>query len=324
MRMKRIYLYAFLLVLLSIPVYAQDSTTARPKILLWKTGGFFQLNFNQVSLANWVGGGENAISGTVLTSFFANHTNKDSTARWENSIDMGYGLTRLAESGIRKNEDRIAFNSKYSKKAAGKFNYSVITSFNSQFAPGYKYPNDSVVISRFMAPGYIILSLGLDFKPNKYFSVFLSPATGKGTFVLDAVLADSGAFGVEKAIFDADRNKIRSGRNFRPEFGAALEARFKKEVMKNVNVQSRLNLFNNYTDRNIANRKNIDVNFENAVNMKVNEYIAASLFIHMIYDHDIKTPVTRKVDGVETKTTVGPRLQFKQTLGVGFSYKFGS
>jgi hypothetical protein len=173
-----------------------------------------------------------------------------------------------------------------------------------------------------MAPGYVILSLGLDYKPNKYFSIFLSPATGKGTFVLDPVLADSGAFGVEKAVFDADRNKIRDGRRFRPEFGAALEARFKKEVMKNVNVQSKLNLFNNYTDRNLPNRKNIDFNFETAVNMKVNQYIAASLFINMIYDNDIKTPVTRKVDGIDKKITVGPRLQFKQSLGVGFSYKF--
>lgn len=322
--MNYLYLYPILLFFTSFTAFAQDSTAGKQEQTLWKTGGFFQLNFNQVSLANWVGGGENAISGTALTTFFAHLHNKDSTSRWENSIDLGYGLTRLAESGIRKNEDRIAANSKYSKKAAGKFNYSAITSFNSQFAPGYKYPNDSVVISRFMAPGYVILSLGLDFKPNKYFSVFLSPATGKGTFVLDPVLADSGAFGVEKAVFDADRNKIRSGRNFRPEFGAALEARFKKEVMKNVNVQARLNLFNNYTDRNIANRKNIDLNFENAVNMKVNEYIAASLFIHMIYDHDIKTPVTKNIAGVESRSTAGPRLQFKQTLGIGFSYKFGS
>jgi hypothetical protein len=301
---------------------AQDTTSA-PAIQHWVTGGFFQLNFNQVALANWVGGGENAISGTTLTNYYFNYHNNDTTTRWENTINLGYGITRLAESGVRKNEDRIDVNTKFSKKATGKFNYSAIGNFRSQFAPGYQYPNDSVVISKFMAPGYVTISMGIDYKPNAYFSLFLSPATGKGTFVMDPALADSGAFGVEKAIFDADGNKIRSGRSFRPEFGAALEARFKKEIMKNVNLQSRLNMFNNYTDRNIANRKNIDVNFENAVNMKVNEYIAASLFIHMIYDNDIKTPVTREIDGVKTKTTVGPRLQFKQTLGVGFSYKFG-
>jgi hypothetical protein len=82
-------------------------------------------------------------------------------------------------------------------------------------------------------------------------------------------------------------------------------------------------LFNNYTDKNLANRKNIDLNWETAVNMKVNQYIAASLIIHLIYDDDIDIPVTRTVDGVQVNTTSGPKLQFKQALGVGFSYKFG-
>jgi hypothetical protein len=57
--------------------------------------------------------------------------------------------------------------------------------------------------------------------------------------------------------------------------------------------------------------------------MKVNRYIAASLIIHMIYDDDIDIPVTRTVDGLQVSTTTGPKLQFKQALGVGFSYKFG-
>jgi hypothetical protein len=303
---------------------AQDSTAAaKPIIKHWSWRGFFQVNFNQIALANWVAGGENSIAGTALTHYDFNYKNDDSTTRWENAIDLGYGLTRLAESGVRKNDDRIDLNTKYSKKATGKFNYSAIASFKSQFAPGYKYPNDSVVISKFMAPGYIIVSIGLDYRPNGYLSIYLSPATGKGTFVMDPALSDAGAFGVDKAVFDADGNKIRSGSRFRPEFGASLEARFKKDVMQNVNVQSRLNLFNNYTDKNISNRRNIDLNWETAINMKVNQYIAASLIIHMIYDDDIDIPVTRTVDGVRVSTTTGPRLQFKQALGVGFSYKFG-
>jgi hypothetical protein len=93
--------------------------------------------------------------------------------------------------------------------------------------------------------------------------------------------------------------------------------------MQNVNVKSRLNLFNNYTDKNVSNRRNIDINWETAVNMKVNQYIAASLIIHMIYDDDIEIPVTRTVDGVRVTSMTGPKLQFKQALGVGFSYKFG-
>jgi hypothetical protein len=322
--MRYISIIILLTLLIAGAVQAQDTTVAaKSAIRHWSWRGFFQLNFNQIALANWVAGGENSIAGTTLTHYDFNYKNDDSTTRWENSIDLGYGLTRLAESGVRKNDDRIDLNTKYSKKATGKFNYSAIASFKSQFAPGYKYPNDSVVISKFMAPGYIIVSIGIDYRPTEYLSIYLSPATGKGTFVMDPALSDAGAFGVDKAIVDEDGNKLRSGSRFRPEFGASLEARFKKDIMQNVNVQSRLNLFNNYTDKNLANRKNIDLNWETAVNMKVNQYIAASLIIHLIYDDDIDIPVTRTVDGVQVNTTSGPKLQFKQALGVGFSYKFG-
>jgi hypothetical protein len=322
--MKNTLIGLLYLLLLSFSVQAQDTTvTAKPEVQNWSRRGFFQLNFNQIALANWVAGGENSIAGTALTHYALNYKNDDSTTRWENSIDLGYGLTRLAESGVRKNDDRIDLNTKYSKKATGKFNYSSIASFRSQFAPGYQYPNDSVIISKFMAPGYIIVSIGIDYRPTKYLSVYLSPATGKGTFVRDPALSDAGAFGVDKAEYDELGNLVRPGSRFRPEFGASMEARFKKEVMKNVNVQSRLNLFNNYTDKNIPNRRNIDVNWETLVNMKVNQYIAANIIIYLIYDDDIEIPTTRVVEGVKTRTTIGPRLQFKQALGIGFSYRFG-
>jgi hypothetical protein len=199
----------------AVSVHAQDSLAVKPVVKHWSRQGFFQFNFNQIALANWVSGGESSIAGTALTHYELNYKNDDSTTRWENSIDLGYGLTRLAESGVRKNDDRIDLNTKYSKKAAGKFNYSAIASFKSQFAPGYKYPNDSVVISRFMAPGYLIVSIGIDYRPVKYLSIYISPATGKGTFVLDPALSDAGAFGVDKAVFDESGNKLRSGSRFR-------------------------------------------------------------------------------------------------------------
>ncbi len=300
-----------------------DTTaTAKRRIPLWRNGGFIQLNFNQVNLSNWAGGGENSISGTALYSYFLHYKNRDSTAIWENLLNLGFGLTRLKDSGIRKNEDRIDLNSKFGKKARGKFNYTAILNFKTQFAPGYQYPNDSTVISKFMAPAFLVISAGIDYKPNNYLSIFLSPATGKGTFVLDQKLADAGAFGVDKAVVDSSGNVIQAGKHFRPEFGAYGEAKFIKEVFKNVRLQSRLTLFNNYSDKVHRNRGNIDVNWENSVNMKVNAYIAANLHTNMIYDHDISIPETKKVDGVDTKIAGSPKLQFKQALGIGFSYKF--
>ena len=67
--------------------------------------------------------------------------------------------------------------------------------------------------------------------------------------------------------------------------------------------------------------QNVDVNWELLIGLKVNKYISASISTQMIYDHDIPVPVERDIDGVTVKGT-GPRLQFKQVLAIGFSYKF--
>lgn len=92
--------------------------------------------------------------------------------------------------------------------------------------------------------------------------------------------------------------------------------------MKNITFKSKLNLFNNYTDPVAENRANIDVNWENSLNLTVNEYITVNIYSQMIYDHDILIQLFKDVDGVEVSDGVGRRLQIKQTLGLGFSYKF--
>jgi hypothetical protein len=90
--------------------------------------------------------------------------------------------------------------------------------------------------------------------------------------------------------------------------------------MKNIKVITKLDLFNNYTDSDVNNRKNIDINSENMIHFKVNDYISANIFLHFIYDHDIPIPVYEKIDGVKTQVGVGPRLQIKQNMGIGFNY----
>jgi hypothetical protein len=54
--------------------------------------------------------------------------------------------------------------------------------------------------------------------------------------------------------------------------------------------------------------------------MKVNKLINASISTVMIYDHNM-VPIEHEVNGVKVAGT-GPRLQFKEVLAVGISYKF--
>ncbi len=317
--MKSIVSVRHLLVVACLGITAVKAQNDSTKF--WKKGGFFSVTFNQVALSNWAAGGQSAVSTSAVLNCFANY--KREKAAWDNSLDLGYGLIQSNGDPWRKNDDKIDFNSKYGYLAYGKsLYYSALLNFKSQFADGFNYPNDSVVVSRFLAPGYLTGALGMDYKPNDFFTVFVSPATGKFTFVTYQPLADAGAFGVNAAVYDTSNAKIKGGANMRAEFGAYIRARFQKDVIKNVNVLSTINLFNNYTDKNKANRKNIDVSWETLVNIKANKWLTTSVFLHLIYDNDINLPTMKKVNGVETKVGEGPKLQLKEVLGIGLSYKF--
>ena len=66
--------------------------------------------------------------------------------------------------------------------------------------------------------------------------------------------------------------------------------------------------------------------------MKVNKYITATISTNLIYDHDITIAtqdVHKDANGVAFKDEngnnllkSGPRVQFKEALTIGFSYKF--
>jgi hypothetical protein len=301
--MNKIVIILTAILFTSSLTFAQSDTTN-----YWLTKGNAQLLVNQASFTNWAQGGNNSVSGTALLNY--NATYNDSITIWENVFDFGYGLINTKEFGTRKNDDRIDILSNFNHIAINKLYYTAKLNFKSQFVEGYNYPNDSVKVSNFLAPAYVILSAGMTYKPNADFSFYLSPATGKMTIVNDDVLSAQGAYGVIP------------GETTRLEFGAYATLDFKKELMKNITFKSKLNLFNNYTDPVAENRANIDVNWENSLNLTVNEYITVNIYSQMIYDHDILIQLFKDVDGVEVSDGVGRRLQIKQTLGLGFSYKF--
>lgn len=291
---------------------AQDATTDTTDI--WDFGGTGTLNFSQVSLNNWAAGGQNSLSVLGIANAFANYAHGKNT--WNNSLDLTYGLVKLEGRRMQKSDDKLDLNLKYGYRASEHWFYTTQINLKTQLTPTYTVTRDTL-ISDFFAPAYILTSLGMDYKPNNKLSVFLSPFTGKFTVVKNQFLADRGAFGVASAEKDVEGNLIPgTGEHFRKEFGGYVNVRYKNEIVQNVTLQSKLDLFTNY----LRNPQNVDVAWENLVNFKVNKYIAASLFVHIIYDDDIAVSVDRNDDGkVDGR---GPRMQIKQTLGIGLSYNF--
>ena len=68
----------------------------------------------------------------------------------------------------------------------------------------------------------------------------------------------------------------------------------------------------------LKNPQNIVVNWETLIAFKVNKFLSANINTQLIYDDKIKVPVTRNGEA----TSIGSLIQFKEILGVGFSYNF--
>src|SRR5689334_13840807 len=185
--MKKLILSIALLIL-TVSAFAQQDT-------IWRRGGLISLNLTQVSLTNWAAGGENSLAANGILNYFANY--KRGKNVWDNSFDLGYGMLMQGKDDVRKSDDKIDISSKYGREAAKNWYYSALFNFRSQFTKGYNYPNDSVVISNFLAPAYVTLALGMDYKPSTHFSLFLSPAALRWVIVNDDKLNSVGAFGVD-------------------------------------------------------------------------------------------------------------------------------
>ena len=128
------------------------------------------------------------------------------------------------------------------------------------------------------------------------------------TFVQSNQLANAGAFGVQGATFDNIGNIVNPGKKFRGEFGAYIKMKYNRNLAKNIDVKTKLELFSNYAN----NPENIDVNAEIAWYFKVNSWFSASLQWMLVYDDDI--------DILNSNGIGGPRTQFKSVLGLGLSY----
>jgi hypothetical protein len=281
------------LVSLIIALFLMTSVFSQEKkdTTYWTNGGMFSVNFNQISFVNWSAGGLNSVAGVARAQYFKNY--KKGIVSWDNTLDLGYGLSKVQGLVIQKNEDIIDLQSKLGIKAANKWFYSGLLSFKSQFAPGYSDKENKNRISDLFSPAYLFLSFGMDYKPNDKFTLMLSPVTGKMTIVTDKLLRVN--YGVD------------SLKTIRSEFGAYLKTALNQDIMKNVTLITELGLFTNY----LNHPENVDVDWKVGINMKVNKYISAQLSTNLIYDADIKDPVDGKA-----------KVQFKELFGVGFSFKF--
>lgn len=290
-------------------------TTESDTIKHWERKNAVGLDLTQVSFLNWNAGGENSISGILKGAFLRKYTK--GRFIWHNELLTRYGLNKQDGREARKTDDMIQLNSTagYKTDSISNWYYSAKFNFSTQFTNGYAYPNTDIAISKPFAPAYIFLGVGSEYiSPDKSLIMYFSPLTQKTTLVLDEKLADQGAFGVDKAIYDGVGNVIRHGSKSRTEVGILVTSQYKKEIAKNINLDNRVTFYTDYLNK----FGNVDINWLMQLDMVINQYVRASINTNLIYDDDIKSK--ENIDGIQV--TKGPKIQLKQILGIGLAYIF--
>ncbi len=291
--------------------------TVFPVPTFWEKKNHFGLTISEVAFVNWNAGGNNSVSALGNVQLVRNYKSKKS--QWNNELIFKYGINSQEGEKLRKTDDQIHFSSTYGyrKDTLSNWFFSVKTNFKTQFSDGFKYPDRENPISRFMAPGYFFLGLGAEYSPLAgIFSVYLSPLTQKTTFVLDQTLANQGAFGVKKAVFDDDGNIIEKGEKHRTELGILVNSNWEQEIAKNITLRNRISLYTDY----LNSFGNIDVDWEVNFDFVVNNSIKANLGAHTKFDDDVRFDEVKNEDGEVISSTT--KIQFKQVLGIGIAYTF--
>lgn len=307
--MKKAF-FTIMLVAATTMAFAQEASTK--DTCYWTHKGDIGLNVSQSFFSNWSAGGQTALAWQGLLNYELNYA-KDNF-KWDNSLRLGLGYSYFDFKKMPiKTDDKIEFTSLAGLKATEHLNYSLELAFRSQFAPGYDYAVDSThAISKFLAPAYITLGLGAEWTPNKHFSINFAPVTGRVTIVNDSLLAEVGAFGVEPGYFNpTDSTQWIPGKRVRYEFGARAVIKFNYPLANNIDFDTKLELFSNY----LNHPERIDVDWQNALVMKINSWLNCSLNTHLIYDYDVPfyTPEGALIEG--------SKVQFKEIFSLGIMFK---
>ena len=336
--MKKFILSIFALSL-SLLVSAQEATPSP-----WSCSGVLGLNASATGFVNWAAGGNNNVTGVafgkVRLLYSANNIS------WDTNLDMEYGLSYIDQEydPFQKSSDKLNFNTKLGWQFHKAWYLTAAAGFKSQFAYGRAYGGtdaDDPIISKFLSPSYTDISVGIDWKPNSIFSIYLSPVAGQITtaYVGDAVEAanpglrqqmqDKYATWTYSKQANADGTYDKIYKNYKAELGLTLKGSI-NYTYKDFKIITSVALFTPYawdkTEMFDAEKKfigyrdnnrrfgNFDVDWDAALSYQFLKCLNVTLSTSLKYYNGVKIA---NAEGV-----LAERVQFKGTLGLGVGYSF--
>jgi hypothetical protein len=340
----------------------QEISIKDTTIHYWRYGGFFGVNFGQVALVNWAAGGQNSISVQADANAFWTYEKKHFL--WDNQFNFSLG--GIAQGRVRqpnakniypfrKNVDifelttRVGYIIDKKKHVMATFLADLKTNLLDEFdysAYDAGTATRRQLIGTPFSPSNLLLAIGINYKPVNFFSLFVSPVTAKFTMMDAGTLLAQNQ--LDYNLVDRTRYGLDNGTTYHASLGAYLRADFQKDIWKNINLKTSLELFQNYTDKHVLdgivqseittlqaqnptadisnlqnhlyydNRGNTYVNWLTNITFKVNKFITASLETQLIYDQTVAVPHLLS-DG---STYLGRGTQFREAFTLGFGYKF--
>ena len=267
----------------------------------WKSGAIYSISAGQGSQSNWAAGGDD-FSFTLSSSLNLYAFYKKDKSSWDNALNANFGYINTTSLGSRKNDDRVDLISKYGYALNPKLNLTSLINFRTQAIKGYSYTETTKgsfkknFASDFLSPAYALISQGLEYKPIKGFTAFVSPITSRWIIVMDDTLSARGDYGVTP------------GKKSMNQLGSFATLSYNKSFNKFISYRGRVDLFSNYQQ----NPSNVDLYMTNVLTAKLGKVIALSWNLDMIYDDDVE---------LFGPQGTSPALQVKSVFGIGLQVK---
>ena len=338
--MKKYLLSIFSLCFAALSIAQEAEQTPSP----WTCTGVVGLNASATGLVNWAAGGNNNLNGVAFGKvrlLFA-----EDNLSWESNLNLEYGLSYIDQKGdaLQKSSDVIDFNTKLGWQFHKAWYLTASAGFKSQFAYGRAYDGtdaEDPIISKFLSPSYTDISVGIDWKPNSIFSLYLSPVAGKITTAYVGDVVENANPGLRQQMQEkyatwsyskeanADGTYDKIYKNCKAELGLSFKGGINYSY-KDLKIITSVGLFTPYawdkTEMLNANGDfigyrdnnrrfgNFDVDWDAAISYQFLKCLNVTLSTSLKYYNGVKLA---DKDGV-----LAERVQFKSILGLGVGYSF--
>ena len=256
----------------------------------WNRNFEVGVNINQAAFnGSWQStqGGSNSF---VIAAFlFAKSDYTQFKSNVLNDLQLQYGKTYndiifdyLGGNQWRKNIDRIFFDNKYSYGITPTLGIFGSVVFQSQFDEGLRFEktkvnnpgsDSAVVISNFLAPGYLDEAAGIEWKPVPYFSLRLGAVAFRQSFSINNYVTQS----ITKP--DGTHHGVGEGLKVKNEFGLNALAKFDKDLATNINLKVIGQYFTAYENLRVGT-----VRFDAVFTAKITRFINVNLSGVFLYN----------------------------------------